>query len=280
MKNRSKILINFWPGLVLIVAISASVGVLYDSPEPPSDAPRVLVSIDRSIWNRVGFTRFTYVRALRNAGLQPVLVDFQMLADPTMPAEVWLDNIDALVLSGGGDVAPSAYGDQTTVGVDVDERRDRFELALLETAERRGIPVLGICRGAQLINVYRGGSLGDFRADSGRYRRHHRLRSGHPVTLDADSRLASMIGQTRLESVVTYHGQFVDEPGDGVTIVGHAPDGTPEAIEVDTGFGFGILGVQWHAEVVPWDRHQARLFEALHEAALAYRAAQAAPASS
>lgn len=272
MKNRGKLPRKLGLVFALMVAVVLSVGVLYDSPEPPSDAPRVLVSIDRTIWNRVGFNRFTYRRALRNAGLQPVLVDFQTVLDNTTPVDAWLDNIDGLVLSGGGDVDPSAYGNETIDGVDVKERRDAVELALLEAAERRGLPVLGICRGAQLINVYRGGSLGDFRADSERYRRHHRLRSGHPVTLDADSRLASVIGQTRLESVVTYHGQFVSEPGDGVTIVGHAPDGTPEAIEVDTGFGFGMLGVQWHAEVVPWDPHQARLFEALHEAALDYRA--------
>jgi len=146
---------------------------------------------------------------------------------------------------------------------------------LLKGAEQRGLPVLGLCRGAQLINVHRGGTLGDFRSDSPRYDRHHRVLSGHPVDVEADSRLATILGETRLESVVTYHGQFVDNPGEGVRITAYAPDGTPEAIEIATETGFGIIGVQWHAEVLPWDTHQGRLFGALADAATEYRDARA-----
>jgi putative glutamine amidotransferase len=260
--------------LAVIISLGLAVfGVVY-FPVPPAGAPAVLVSVDRTLWNRSGFNRLTHVRALRDAGLRPVLVDFGAVSDPSAAANELLEGIDGLVIAGGGDVAPSLYGSDFEAAIDVNLRRDRFELALLEAAERRGLPVLGLCRGAQLINVHRGGTLGDFRADSPRYGRHHRVMSGHPVNVEADSRLASIFGMTRLGNVVTYHGQFVDEPGEGVRITAYAPDGTPEAIEVATDSGFGVIGVQWHAEVLPWDAHQGRLFRALADASAVYRAAR------
>jgi len=240
-------------------------------PVPPADAPSVLVSVDRTLWNRSGFNRLTHVRALRDAGLKPVLVDFGAVTDPAAAVDELLEGIDGLVIAGGGDVAPRLYGADFDAAIDVNPRRDRFELALLDAAEQRGLPVLGLCRGAQLINVHRGGTLGDFRADSPRYKRHHRVLSGHPVEVEADSRLATIFGTARLENIVTYHGQFVDEPGEGVRITAFAPDGTPEAIEVGTDSAFGVIGVQWHAEVLPWDAHQGKLFRALADAATVYR---------
>ncbi|MDX1499671.1 MAG: gamma-glutamyl-gamma-aminobutyrate hydrolase family protein [Woeseiaceae bacterium] len=231
-------------------------------PVPAADAPRVLVSVDRTLWNRLGINRLTWVRTLRNAGVRPVLVDFSRQPPGAGAAAAWLDEVDGLILSGGGDVAPMRYGDAAIRAEDVSAERDAFELALLAAAEARGMPILGVCRGAQLINVYRGGTLGDFRADGDRYDRHHRLPPGHAVTFEPDSRLAEIFGTQKLDSVVTWHGQHVAEPGAGVSITGRAPDGTPEAIEVHTGSRFGMLGVQWHAEIAPWDGHQQRLFDA------------------
>lgn len=248
----------------------AVLGLVY-LPVPPADAPAVLVSVDRTLWNRSGLNRLTHVRALRDAGLRPMLVDFGAVTDPLAAADELLEGIDGLIIAGGGDVEPSLYRSDFDAAVDVNPRRDRFELALLEEAERRGMPVLGLCRGAQLINVHRGGTLGDFRADSPRYERHHRMLSGHPVEVESDSRLAEIFGGTQLDNVVTYHGQFVDEPGEGVRITAYALDGTPEAIELATESGFGVIGVQWHAEVLPWDTHQGRLFRALANAATEYR---------
>ena len=260
-----------WIVLAAIISLClAAFGLVY-FPAPPANAPTVLVSVDRTLWNRSGLNRLTHVRALRDAGLRPILVDFGAVSNPSTAADELLEGIDGLVIAGGGDVAPSLYGSDFDAVIAVKPRRDRFELALLEAAERRGLPVLGLCRGAQLINVHRGGTLGDFRADSPRYERHHRVLSGHPVDVEADSRLASIFGQTRLENVVTYHGQFVDEPGEGVRVTAYAPDGTPEAIEVATNSEFGVIGVQWHAEVLPWDAHQHRLFRALADASILYR---------
>jgi len=237
----------------------------------------VLVSVDRTLWNRIGLNRWTYVRALRRAGVRPLLIDFTTFT-PGQPAAEWLAAHDGLVLTGGGDVAADRYGGEPSVTRDVSTARDAFELALLAEAERRNLPVLGLCRGAQLINVFKGGTLGDFRADSERYGRHHRVTPGHPVSIEADSRLADIYATTRLERVTTWHGQYVDRPGAGVEITAVAPDGTPEAIEVDAARGFGMIGVQWHAEVPPWDGVQQRLFDAFG-AAVGATAPMPAPAN-
>lgn len=267
--RKSKLSIALAAAAALYLALASVVYL----PLLPKNAPTILVSVDRTLWNRVGLNRLTHVRALRNAGIRPRLVDFDLAEAEAFSADELLDGIDGLVLSGGGDVDSLLYGTESDPAIDVNHKRDAFELALLAAAERSGIPVLGLCRGAQLINVYHGGTLGDFRADSRRYDVHHRVFSGHPVDLQADSRLASIFEATRLDNVVTYHGQYVKTPGTGVRIVGYAPDGTPEAIEVDTGSPFGMLGVQWHAEAQPGDDYQARLFRALSKAATARRAA-------
>ncbi len=258
-----------WATFLSLIAV-VSFAAWYYEPDPGDDAPRILVSVDRTLWNRVGLNRWTYVRALRKAGLRPVLADFGHLpADADAGGR--LDGIDGLLLSGGGDVAAVHYGGDERISRDVNPARDAFELELLATADRSGMPVLGLCRGAQLLNVHRGGTLGDFREDSARYRRHKRIWGGHPVTLVDDTRLAGIFAETELESVVTYHGQYVERPGDGVRITAHAPDGTPEAIEVATDEPFGMIGVQWHAEVRPWDERQQKLFDAFREAAVRYR---------
>lgn len=262
-----KLRIALTAATVLFLAV---LGLVY-LPVPPVGAPAVLVSVDRTLWNRSGLNRLTHVRALRDAGLVPVLVDFDAVTHPVTVVDDLLKEIDGLIISGGGDVDPGLYRSDFNAVVGVNPQRDRFELALLEAAAQRGMPVLGLCRGAQLINVHRGGTLGDFRADTPRFDRHHRVLSGHSVNVASNSRLAKIFGQTRLESVVTYHGQYVEQPGEGVRITAYALDGTPEAIEVATDSGFGVIGVQWHAEVLPWDTHQGRLFRALADAAGDYR---------
>lgn len=253
-----------------IVVIVVSYAAWFYEPDPGERAPRILVSVDRTLWNRFGLNRWTYIRALRKAGMRPVLIDFENLAlDPD--AIDWLDNIDGLLLSGGGDVGAVHYGGDRTISRDVVPARDDFELHLLASADRRNVPVLGLCRGAQLLNVHAGGTLGDFREDGQRYKRHRKLFSGHVVSIDADTRLAAIYADTELASVVTWHGQYVNEPGQNVRVTAYARDGTPEAIEIAGDDPFGMIGVQWHAEVVPWDKQQQKLFTAFHDAAQRYR---------
>lgn len=258
-----------WMMYSILLSVVLYAAWIYET-DPGDDAPRVLVSVDRTLWNRIGLNRWTYVRALRKAGMRPILVDFSRLPEDAEAID-WFDDIDGLLLSGGGDVAAMHYGGDESISRDVNPARDAFELQLLAAAELRDMPVLGLCRGAQLLNVHRGGTLGDFREDGARYRRHKRIWGGHPVMVESDTRLAEILSGTALPSVVTWHGQFVDRPGDGVRVTAYAPDGTPEAIEVTTNDRFGMIGVQWHAEVLPWDRRQERLFAAFHDAAARYR---------
>lgn len=257
-----------WRKLLLLLGLALTAAVLavlalfavYYVPDPGQGAPRVLVSVDRTLWNDVGLNRLTYVRKLRLAGLSPVLAEFPVEGEPSPDL---LDDIDGLVLTGGGDVAAVQYGGDPAVTLDVKPARDAFELGLLEMAEARTLPILGLCRGAQLMNVHRGGTLGDFR-DEPRFGVHRNALEGHAVVIEAGSRLADIYGTGRLDEVTTWHGQHVAAPGRGVVIAARSPDGIPEAIEVtDVPF---MLGVQWHAEMPPWDEQQERLFVAFADA--------------
>ncbi len=258
MRRRLILLIGTAP-IAAILAVLALFALFY-VPDPGEGAPRVLVSVDRTLWNSAGLNRLTYVRKLRLAGLSPVLVEFP--EDEGLPPGLF-DDIGGLVLTGGGDVAAAEYGGNAAVTLDVKPARDAFELALLEMAEARSLPILGLCRGAQLMNVHRGGTLGDFR-DEPRFGIHRNALEGHAVTIAAGSRLAAIYGTRRLEEVTTWHGQHVAAPGRGVVITAHSPDGIPEAIEVED--GPFMLGVQWHAEMPPWNEQQERLFVAFADA--------------
>ncbi|MER7579713.1 gamma-glutamyl-gamma-aminobutyrate hydrolase family protein [Kitasatospora sp. NPDC097691] len=205
-----------------------------------------------SVWNqRASLVPQTYVDAVVRAGGTPVLL-------PPQPggADHLLDALDGLVLAGGPDVDPARYA------ADADPRtgpphhaRDGWESALLHTALTRDLPVLGVCRGMQLLNVELGGTLlqhlpdGSHQTVPARYVRHR-------VTLVADSRLADVLGPTA--EVSCYHHQAVDRLGAGLQVTARSADGTVEALEL-AGHRFA-LGVQWHPETNPDDL---RLFQAL-----------------
>jgi putative glutamine amidotransferase len=163
------------------------------------------------------------------------------------------DVIDGLVLSGGDDVDPRAYGRGLTASVHhVDPGRDEFELALLVAMVDREKPVLGICRGAQLINVAFGGTLvADLALDAGESHgsyAHPRDLRRHRVTFDPGTRGHGLYG--RDVRVNSFHHQAVEQPGRGVVVSGRAADGVAEMIEVAD---LPILGVQWHPECLDAD---------------------------
>lgn len=230
--------------------------------------PRIVLSVDNTLWQRLGVSRFTYQRSIRRAGGQPRVLRFDLHRwdpDPKMAVEL-LAPAHGLVLAGGGDVDPELYGGYGGDGLHVKPGRDRFEMALLAEAQRRGLPILGICRGAQLLNVSRGGTLGSLREDSERAQR-HRNRRGHSVRIAPDSLLARIFGATRLEHVTTLHGQYVERPGSGLTKVAWAEDGTTEAIEAPAHAPTPwLVGVQWHPELARRDIFQRRLFAAFVDA--------------
>jgi putative glutamine amidotransferase len=161
-----------------------------------------------------------------------------------------LDLIDGLILAGGADVDPASYGAKPhpETGLTWPER-DRFELALAHRAIERDIPVLGICRGMQLLNVACGGTLDQHLPDTlGSDLHCHTVGtySDHGVTLDRGSRAAESVGGEHTE-VKSHHHQGVDELGEGLVVSGRAdPDGVIEAIEMpDKRY---VVGVIWHPE--------------------------------
>ena len=191
----------------------------------------------------------TYVRATEAAGGIPVVVP------PLGNRDVRrvLARLDGLMLSGGPDLAPEAYCARPHVELGSTEPRlDRSEYAMAREALRLELPILGICRGAQTLNVARGGSLHQHLPDVvGDAITHRQSEDGrrptHPVVVAPESTLAAVLGTTRL-SVNSFHHQGIDRLGAGLCACAWAPDGTIEAIE-DPEQAF-VLAVQWHAEAL------------------------------
>jgi len=198
-----------------------------------------------------------YVDAIFQAGGLP------MVLPPLGPgfAAPLLDAVDGLCIPGGPDIHPSLYGHDPHLMLGPTEAElDAFELALVTEALERRMPVLGICRGSQMINVAMGGTLHQHLPACVDGALPHRQetdasRASHPVRVAGGSRLAGALGSEAVE-VNSLHHQAVDRLGDGLEAVAWAPDGVVEAVE-GTGDVF-LVGVQWHAEGLI-DRREERL---------------------
>ncbi len=140
--------------------------------------------------------------------------------------------------------------------------RDDFEIALIHAAKRRGLPILGICRGCQILNVALGGKLRNLRKEDNVKGRHLSLKR-HSVEITPKSNLAEILGVTNLSKVISLHGQAVGTLGRGVRIAATGPGEVIEAIEADSASGKGwILGIQWHPELTFNDKVQHSIFQA------------------
>jgi len=190
-----------------------------------------------------------YLEALQSAGLIPVLIPVS--GDPGGAADM-LDRIDGLVLTGGGDVLPAAYGaapePQTA---NVDSRRDAVESRLVRLARERDLPVLAICRGIQVMNVALGGTLIQDLPAADPPRPGHLVTeawngTAHPVRLEPGSRLHELLGAEIM--VNSLHHQGIAALAPGLRATGRAPDGLIEAVE-DPGARF-LVAVQWHPEML------------------------------
>lgn len=207
----------------------------------------------------------TYVDAVRRAGGVPLL-----LPPGEADAVPLLDRLDGLVLAGGGDLDPSHYGaDGHETIYMVCAERDRTEMDLIRAALLRPrLPVLCICRGAQVLNVVAGGTLHvhvpAVYGESVEHRAAPRLPTRHPVRLAEASRLTAILGAAEVE-VCSWHHQAIDTLGTGLAAVAWATDGVVEAVEHEV--HPWCLGVQWHPEMQPGEAPHERLFENLVGAA-------------
>lgn len=202
----------------------------------------------------------SYVDAVRAAGGIPVILP----PGDADPAAV-LDDIDGLVLSGGGDVAPQRYsgGHHETI-YGVSEERDGFEIALAKAAlDREDRPFFCICRGLQVLNVALGGDLHSHLPDLGastvEHRLPERLHTHHKASVAPDSRLAEMLESTEV-TVCSWHHQAIRRLAPGLHPVAWAEDGIIEAVEHDE--HPLCVAVQWHPEMQLEDPAQQRLFRA------------------
>lgn len=199
--------------------------------------------------------RFDYLHAISKAGGLPSIVaaGFENpFDDAAQLAGEILDNCDGLLLSGGTDVDPKIFGEtpHTALGR-VDPPRDPFEITLTQEALRRDMPILGICRGLQVLNVALGGTLvQDIPSDVNNARVHEtgedRLVIGHDVVIEPNSRLAGLLSTTRV-GVNSFHHQAAKQLGQGLLVTATSPDdGIIEGIErPDRAF---VVAVQWHPE--------------------------------
>jgi len=202
-----------------------------------------------------------YEAALRQAGVEPLFIS------PSDPPPA---TFSGLLLMGGSDVNPALYGEahHPETGPS-DDARDRLELALIEDAVRRDVPILAICRGAQILNVQHGGTLVQHLAATAR----HRVKAENPgkvihsVEVERGSRLASIVGEPSSLDVNSRHHQAIARAGHELRITARDPeDGTIEAVErTDRRF---VIGVQWHPEnQANRDVRQAKLFQEFAAAA-------------
>lgn len=192
-----------------------------------------------------------YLEALERAGAEAAVLAPRPL-DAAAAARL-VARVDGLLLCGGGDVDPAAYGAASHPALEgIDPQRDAFELALLHAALEAGLPVLAICRGEQVLNVALGGTLDQHISDTHPGHGIPGVEDGavtHDLVIEPDSRVAEAMGTTRA-TCSSHHHQAIDRVAPGLRVTARAPDGVIEAVEPD-GPGAGdawVVGVQWHPE--------------------------------
>jgi putative glutamine amidotransferase len=239
---------------------------------PAAHRPTVLLTTSTvprttSLRRDDAMTGRNYSQAVTLAGGLPFMV---ANLDPAL-APAYARAADALLLTGGGDVDPEVFGETPDRDLgSVDPERDAFELALYAAFREAGKPVLGVCRGCQLMNVAHGGKLHQHLPSvDGTHQHDQRDMRGYPfhtVELQTGSRLATAYGATHVRTN-SYHHQAISQVGAGLRPVARAADGVVEAVEAES--GPLAVGVQWHPEMM-FDRFTEHLapFRVLVEAAV------------
>lgn len=226
--------------------------------------PRIGITSDSNDAKTVYTLPYPYTDSVERAGGLPLVLPYR--GDPSL-AGAYLDHLDGMLFTGGDDMDPSAYGEEWHPGTQrIDPLRERFERALIAEAERRRMPILGICLGSQLMNIHRGGSMHQFLPDLSRDDplEHRNLKRDwvgrHTVKLHPESAYTAAIGKSEI-TVNTSHKQAIRNPGRGLRVLATAPDGVIEGVE-DVSLPL-FMGVQWHAERLSEQPEHLKLFELL-----------------
>lgn len=215
-----------------------------------------------------------YILAVQNAGGSPVIIPTGL---PSESYNLILNSLSGLVLSGGGDISPAQYNSSPDSRAHkMDQDRDRSEIYLAMRAINNRLPLFGICRGIQILNVALGGTLyvdikndmpGGLKHDYYPITEWPRNHYAHSVKIKAGSRLAAIFEKEELMTNSLHH-QGLKSLGDGLTPIACAPDGLVEGIQLEEN-PFG-LAVQWHPEGLPDDDNMQKLFKAFIQTAMKF----------
>jgi putative glutamine amidotransferase len=236
-------------------------------PKPLIGLTTYLEQAQTGVWDvPASFLPKVYFEAVNKAGGIAILLPPQPVNDEI--ARQVLAGLDGLIVTGGKDVDPARYGQAAHPETDEPRRdRDAWEDALLTAAIDLQLPFLGICRGAQVLNVALGGTLVQHLPDivgSTRYNLGDGNFADNEVSVGGSTKLAGLVGDSLVGK--SYHHQAIDRVGDGLVVTARSDDGTIQAVELpDVPFG---VAVQWHPEQ---DEDDIRLFEGLVDAARTYR---------
>jgi putative glutamine amidotransferase len=226
--------------------------------EKQQSAPRPLIGVAVPA---AGAKYERYCEAIEQAGGRPILIP--VIEDESELA-AFIAQLDGVLLPGGADIPPDMYGEETAPSCKLIERtRAEYVVAVARLALDGGKPTLGICLGAQVMNVARGGTLiQDIPSEVPGALVHRGDDAVHEVSVVAGSRLRSIIGATA--QVASSHHQAVEKLGEGLVVVARSPDGVIEAVELP-GERF-VVGVQWHPEHMLDRPEQRALFKAFVDA--------------
>ena len=262
--NRSPL--SRWILILLLSSILAYVtyrkGIpIYVEISLPNDAPRIAFSPNDTWVEEFGANEAYRIAFLKAKG-RLIEIQPQDTGVESQKIEEWfqVNKIGGLLLAGGGDVDPRLYGQPTMKSSAVNRARDDFEIALIKFAIKKKIPILGICRGCQILNVARGGSLQNLSKSEGAAGIHFNM-NGHSVNLTEGSKLSEIVHTNRIAQVNSFHRQAIDRLGQNLRITATGPHNIIEAIESTNPNDPWIVAVQWHPEMYVDDEKQEALLQ-------------------
>jgi len=203
-----------------------------------------------------------YIKAVEMAGGLPILIPIYEMSENINHI---MDILDGIMFSGGNDIDPSYYNESMSENIgDIVPKRDTQEFALMELAKEKNIPILGICRGHQLLNISSGGSLYQD-LESKDFENHFIIESPmnevvHEVCVEDNSICKDIFGRSEIE-VNSYHHQSINRLGADLKVTGMNKKGVIEVIEVDTDICDFAIGVQWHPETLIEHQHHLNIFK-------------------